>query len=57
MRKEGEEKLSSLGSNLTKIKKNLHKKRATILRNKTDFTGKSLLVRFTQPMTILIEEC
>ena len=32
MRNEGEEKLRSLGSNLTKIKKNLQKKRATMAR-------------------------
>ena len=41
MRKEGEEKLRSLGSGLTKVKKNFHKKRAAaMIRNKTDFTGK-----------------
>ena len=40
MRKQGEEKLRSLGSGLTKVKKNFHKKRAAVLRNKTEFTGK-----------------
>ena len=44
MRKEGEEKLRSLGSGLTKVKKNFHKKRAAMLRNKTDFTGKKSAV-------------
>ena len=44
MRREGEEKLRSLGSGLTKVKKNFHKKRAAMLRNKTDFTGKKSAV-------------
>ena len=47
MRKEGEERLHSLGnmyvavgSGLTKMKKNIGKKKAAMLRNKEEFTGK-----------------
>ena len=47
MRKEGEERLHSLGnmyvavgSGLTRMKKNLGKKKAAMLRNKEEFTGK-----------------
>ena len=48
MRKEGEERLHSLGnmyvavgSGLTRMKKNLGKKKAAMLRNKEEYTGKS----------------
>ena len=48
MRKEGEERLHSLGnmyvavgSGLSKMKKNLGKKKAATLRNKEEFSGMS----------------
>ena len=44
MRREGEERLRTLGGGLTKVKMNLHKKRAAMLKNKADFTGKTSAV-------------
>ena len=56
MRKEGEERLHSLGnmyvavgSGLTRMKKNLGKKKAAMLRDKEEFSGMSGGARVTNP--------